>query len=213
MPWFASASGVPSLTGSQLSGLQAVYPSECPVPSLQALDRSHGSLDVQTIRSDQQRGSHRDHLACVRNAKAVCSFRWLMQCFAHYMSARIKCRHVPATCGIAALLCTRLLDTTSTQCFMGSDIRLCAFRFLPEHYAKASVCCSYFPAMFYVASSKVNVAVLGNLAFALTLTAYKFALKVRPSFYELSTSSACSSSACVPRLWLGVRILDRCAQS
>jgi hypothetical protein len=32
--------------------------------------------------------------------------------------------------------------------------------------------------MFYLASSKVNVAVLGNFAFALTLAAYRLALKV-----------------------------------
>lgn len=39
----------------------------------------------------------------------------------------------------------------------------------------------YFPAMYYLASSKLNVALLANLAFVLTLGLHKIALKVRHS--------------------------------
>ena len=45
------------------------------------------------------------------------------------------------------------------------------------------MCCRFFPAVVYLASSKIAIAALGNLAFALALCTYKVVIKVR-IFYD-----------------------------
>jgi hypothetical protein len=56
--------------------------------------------------------------------------------------------------------------------------------------------CSYFPAMYYLASSKLNVALLGNLAFVITLSMYKLALKVRLDLHWVFNLFAVGFWAC-----------------
>ncbi len=45
-------------------------------------------------------------------------------------------------------------------------------------YAQALFVCRFFPAVYYLSTSKIAIAVLGNLAFAMALTLYNLTTKV-----------------------------------
>ena len=45
-------------------------------------------------------------------------------------------------------------------------------------YAHALCFCRFFPAVYYLSTSKIAIAVLGNLAFAMALTLYNLTTKV-----------------------------------
>lgn len=50
--------------------------------------------------------------------------------------------------------------------------------------------CRFFPSVYYLSTSKVAIAVLGNMAFALALTLYNLTTKVCcHSAYELSSTT------------------------
>lgn len=40
----------------------------------------------------------------------------------------------------------------------------------------------FFPAVFYMATSKLSMAVMGNMSFAMALLVYRIIVKVRPMF-------------------------------
>ena len=87
-------------------------------------------------------------------------------------------------------------------------------------YAHALLFCRFFPAVYYLSTSKIAIAVLGNLAFATALTLYNLTTKVSICGQGCHACSVWSLTAEVLQVFLGTlreseveRINDRISQA